>query len=67
MFEKAGMRFSGVSLDNELVEAVELDRKIHPFFVGVQFHPEYKSRPLNPHPIFLSFIKAAVKNQEEML
>lgn len=60
-FEKAGMKFSGVSLDNELVEAIELDRKIHPFFVGVQFHPEYKSRPLNPHPIFISFIKTVAK------
>lgn len=67
MFEKAGMRFSGVSPDNKLIEAIELEQKIHPFFVGVQFHPEYKSRPLSPHPIFLSFIKATIKNQKTKL
>lgn len=67
MFEKAGVSFSGVSPDNELVEAIELDQRIHPFFVGVQFHPEYKSRPLSPHPIFLSFIKAAAKTQKAPL
>lgn len=67
MFEKAGMRFSGVSPDNKLIEAIELDRKIHPFFVGVQFHPEYKSRPLSPHPIFLSLVRAAAKIQKAAL
>lgn len=55
-FEKAGMVFSGVSPDNLLVEIIELPN--HPFFVGVQFHPEFKSRPLNPHPLFLEFIKS---------
>lgn len=55
-FEKAGMIFSGTSPDGELVEIIEL--KDHPFFVGVQFHPEYKSRPLRPHPLFRDFIKA---------
>lgn len=54
--EKAGMVISGTSPDGKLVEAVEL--KNHPFFVGTQFHPEYKSRPLEPHPIFVEFIKA---------
>lgn len=57
--EKVGVIFSGTSLDGKLVEAVEL--KDHPFFVGTQFHPEYRSRPLDPHPIFVEFIKAAVK------
>lgn len=61
-FEKAGMIFSGSSPDNKLVEAIELDRRIHPFFIGVQFHPEFKSRPLNPHPIFKGFIKACYEN-----
>lgn len=58
-FEKAGMVFSGVSPDGKLVEAVEI--KNHPFFVGTQFHPEYKSQLLNPHPLFLEFIKASLK------
>ena len=56
-FEKKGMIFSGLSPDNQLPEIVEL--KDHPWFIGVQFHPEFKSRPLVPHPLFSSFIKAA--------
>ena len=56
-FEKKGMIFSGMSPDNQLPEIVEL--KNHPWFIGVQFHPEFKSRPLSPHPLFSSFIKAA--------
>ena len=56
-FEKKGMIFSGLSPDNELPEIIEL--KNHPWFVAVQFHPEFKSRPLTPHPLFSSFIKAA--------
>ena len=59
VLEKNGMRLCGLSSDKELVEAVELDQKIHPFFLGVQFHPELKSRPLAPHPIFREFIRAA--------
>ena len=62
-FEKNGIIFSGLSLDKKLVEALELNKNLHPFFVGVQFHPELKSRPLSPHPIFLAFIKAASKNK----
>lgn len=61
-FEKKGMRFSGTSPDGELVEIIEL--KNHPFFVGVQFHPEFKSRPLAPHPLFLAFIKAGATNKK---
>ena len=60
-FEKAGMVISGISPDKKLVEAIELPKTEHPFFVGVQFHPEFKSRPLSPHPIFLEFIKACIK------
>ena len=60
-FEKKGMIFSGISPNNKLPEIIEL--KNHPWFIGVQFHPEFKSRPLNPHPLFSSFIKAAkIKN-----
>jgi CTP synthase len=57
--EKAGMKICGTSPDFKLVEAIEL--KNHPFFLGTQFHPEYKSRPLNPHPIFAAFIAAMMK------
>ncbi len=55
----AGMRLSGVSPDGNLVEMMELPD--HPWFVGVQFHPELKSRPLTPHPLFREFVKASVK------
>jgi len=56
-FERNGMIFSGLSPDKKLPEIIEL--KNHPWFVGVQFHPEFKSRPLAPHPLFSSFIKAS--------
>ena len=58
-FEKNGLIFSGLSPDYRLPEIVEL--KNHPWFIGVQFHPEFKSRPFNPHPLFSSFIRAAKK------
>ncbi len=58
-FEELGMIASGTSPDNRLVEIVEIPA--HPFFVGVQFHPEFQSRPLRPHPLFRDFIKAAIK------
>jgi CTP synthase len=57
--EKSGMTVSGTSPDGKLVEIIELPN--HPFFVGTQFHPELKSRPLDPHPIFMGFIEAASK------
>ena len=57
--EKEGMIFSGMSPDGRLPEIVEL--KDHPWFIGVQFHPEFKSRPYAAHPLFSSFIKAAIK------
>jgi CTP synthase len=56
--EAAGLRFSGLSPDGELPEIVEIPD--HPWFIGVQFHPELKSKPFAPHPLFASFIKAAV-------
>jgi CTP synthase len=57
--EDKGLHFSGVSPDGLLPEIVELEG--HPWFVGVQFHPELKSRPFEPHPLFASFISAAVE------
>ncbi|MFT7249287.1 MAG: CTP synthase [Algoriphagus sp.] len=57
-FVEAGMVISGVNPDNKLVEVIELPE--HPFFIGVQFHPELKSTVLEPHPLFVSFIKAAI-------
>ncbi len=57
--EKVGLRFAGLSPDGELPEIVELED--HPWFIGVQFHPELKSKPFDPHPLFASFIKAAVE------
>ncbi len=61
-FERKGLLFSGNSPDKSLPEIIEL--KNHPWFIGVQFHPEFKSRPLTPHPLFSSFIKAA-KNHKK--
>ncbi len=58
-----GMMITGKSPDDLLVEIVEI--KDHPFYIGVQFHPEFKSRPNTPHPIFASFIKAAKKNKKK--
>lgn len=60
--EDKGMLLSGLSPDERLVEIVEVPD--HPWFVGVQFHPEFKSRPNRPHPLFVSFIKAALENKE---
>ena len=57
--EDAGMHFSGLSPDGRLPEIIE--RHDHPWFVGVQFHPELKSRPFAPHPLFASFIAAAIE------
>jgi len=60
--EKAGLVVSGVSPDGTLVEIVEL--RDHPWFLGCQFHPEFKSKPMQPHPLFRDFIKAALKNKK---
>ena len=57
-FEKAGFVISARSVEEDLVEIIELPQSEHPFYLGTQGHPEYKSRPLNPHPIFLGFIES---------
>jgi len=62
--EKAGIIFSGTSPDGKLMEIMELPREKHPFFLATQFHPEFKSRPLSPHPLFVAFIKAAINHQK---
>ncbi|MEH0827293.1 MULTISPECIES: CTP synthase [unclassified Micromonospora] len=61
---KAGLHISGTSPDGRLVEFIELDRSLHPFFVATQAHPEVKSRPTRPHPLFAAFVKAAVAYSE---
>lgn len=63
-FEKNGMKMSAKSQRENLVEIIELDQKIHPFYIGTQGHPEYKSRPLKPHPIFSAFIVACRDNKK---
>jgi len=60
-FEEAGLVIAGRSKLENLVEVIELPRAIHPFFLGTQYHPEYRSRPLLPHPIFLEFVSACTK------
>jgi CTP synthase len=57
-FEKAGMILAGRSVLEHLVEVIELPRSVHPFFIATQYHPEYRSRPLHPHPIFLEYVAA---------
>ena len=59
-----GMIFSGTSPDGKLMEIMELPHDTHPFFVGVQFHPEFHARPLAPHPLFTAFIKASYENKK---
>ncbi len=58
--EAAGLVFSGRSPDGRLMEIVELPKSQHPFFLGTQFHPEFKSTPLHPHPLFVAFLKATM-------
>jgi len=62
VLEKAGAVFSGINPHTDLVEIMEL--KDHPFFVGVQFHPEFQSRPDQPHPLFQASIRAAAKKRK---
>jgi CTP synthase len=61
--ERAGLVFSGVSPDGKFVEMVELPTEVHPWFLGCQFHPEYRSKPLSAHPLFASFVRAAYENR----
>ena len=58
-FEEKGMRIGGIYPRNNLVETVEIPE--HPWFIGVQYHPEFKSKPVNPHPLFRDFIRASIE------
>ncbi len=62
--EKAGLVFSGTSPNGELMEIAELPKNKHPFFLGTQFHPEFKARPLSPHPLFTEFLRNAIRNKK---
>ena len=61
----SGLRFSGTSPDGHLVEYVELPREVHPYYVGTQAHPEFKSRPTQAHPLFHGLIVAAIERQKQ--
>lgn len=63
ILEEKGLVFSGISPNRKFVEMIELPRETHPYFVVCQFHPEYKSKPLDAHPLFVSFVKAAWQNR----
>ena len=62
-YQNGGMKTSGMNPESSLVEIVEIPE--HPFFIGVQFHPEYKSTVANPQPLFVGFVKAALTNAQE--
>ena len=62
--EAKGLVFSGKSPEGHLMEIAELPRKVHPFYLGTQFHPEFLAHPLHPHPLFSEFIKATIKNKK---
>ncbi len=64
--EKAGLVFSGTSPDDTLVEFVELPREVHPYYVSTQAHPELRSRPTRPHPLFAGLVKAALARKDEL-
>ncbi len=63
----AGLKITGSTPDGTYVEIVELAKEDHPYFLGCQFHPEFKSKPLEPHPLFTAFIKAAYENRQKRL
>ncbi|MEP6945130.1 MAG: CTP synthase [Acidobacteriota bacterium] len=63
VLERDGLFFSGISPDGKFVEMIELSDEVHPYFIACQFHPEYKSKPLDPHPLFVSFVQAAWNNR----
>lgn len=63
--ESSGLIFSGTSPDKQLMEIAELPKKVHPFMVGAQFHPEFLARPLAPHPLFTAFLKASLANKKK--
>ena len=62
VFKENGMIIAGTLPDDSLVEIIELEKSLHPWFVGCQFHPELKSRPNHPHPLFRDFVNAALNN-----
>ena len=62
----AGLKVAGVNPRLDLVEIVELSTAVHPWFVGVQFHPEYKTKPQQPHPLFRDFVGAAIAHRERV-
>jgi len=64
--EAAGIVFSGVNPDLDLVEYIELPREVHPYYVATQAHPELRSRPTRPHPLFAGLIGAALDRQREL-
>jgi CTP synthase len=64
--EEAGLVFSGVGPQNGLVEFVELPRQVHPYYVSTQAHPELRSRPTRPHPLFAGLVGAAIARQKEL-
>lgn len=61
--EAEGLKISGTSPDGNLVEFVELDADVHPYYVGTQAHPELKSRPTQPHPLFVGLVQAALNRK----
>ena len=63
--EELGVEITGISPDERLVEIVEV--KDHPWFLGCQFHPEFKSKPFSPHPLFRDFIKASLKHRQDRI
>ena len=65
VYKKNGMVISGINPERDLVEVVELKRDLHPWFLGCQFHPEFKSRPFDPHPLFVEFVRASIANREK--
>lgn len=62
LFEKKGMLAAGVNKERDLVEILEIAD--HPWFIGVQFHPEFQSKPLVPHPLFTAFVKASLQKEK---
>jgi CTP synthase len=65
LLSKKGLVIAGINPESDLVEIIELPQSKHPFFVASQFHPEFKSRPLNPHPLFKNFIKESIRRQRK--
>jgi CTP synthase len=61
----SGLKFSGTSPDGQLVEYVELPKSVHPYYLGTQAHPEFRSRPTRPNPMFHGLVKAALERQKQ--